>query len=310
MKLLVLGGTKFLGRHFVEAAIKRGHDLTLFNRGRTDPAAFRDVETVVGDRDGGLAPLRDRTWDAVLDTCGYDPRVVRQSAQRFRGTPYAFVSTVSVYPDITKTDLDERADVMAEGGTYGPLKALCEREVESPSLIVRPGLIVGPRDPSDRFTYWVRRVARGGVVLAPGRPHRRVQYVDVRDLAEWLLRSIETGLTGLYNATGPGVAMQQVLETCRTVTEGNAHFVWVGDDFLRERGAAPYTDLPLWIPGADDGINIRRATTSGLGFRTLADTVRDTFKWDRVRSDPLKAGLTAEREAEILAAWRKPPSLA
>lgn len=322
MRLLVLGGTVFLGRHLVDLASARGHAVTLFNRGRSGPDLFPDVEQIHGDRDGGLNALRGRSWDAVVDTSGYVPRVVRAAAEILAPTTehYTFVSTLSVYEDWSAEPLDETAavgrleDELTEdvtGASYGPLKALCEAAVERAfpgrAFIVRPGLIVGPCDPSDRFTYWPARVAEGGEVLAPGRPERTVQFVDVRDLAAWILDMAERGAAGIFNATGPEepLTMQGLLDECIAVLRSAAVLTWVTESFLLERGVAPWTELPLWIPNADDHFDCRKAIAAGLRFRPLAETVRDTLEWDAARpaERPRRAGLSREREREILAAW-------
>jgi 2'-hydroxyisoflavone reductase len=326
VRILVLGGTRFLGLAFVEAAMDQGHELTLFTRGVSSPDLFPEAEHLRGDRDGGLEPLRGRRFDAVLDTSGYVPRVVRASAELLADSVerYAFVSTLSVYADERPPGQDESGPVATvpdptteevTGETYGPLKALCEAEVErilpGRALIVRPGLIVGPHDASDRFTYWVLRVARGGEVLAPSGPSYPTQFVDVRDLAGWILRMIERGGTGVFNATGPvePLALGTVLETCRDVSGSDARFVWADEAFLLEQGVQPWTELPLWIPG-DEGIggnsfDVSKALAAGLSFRPLAETVRDTLAWARTRpaGEPLRAGLDPEREAALLSAW-------
>jgi 2'-hydroxyisoflavone reductase len=317
MKLLVIGGTSFLGRHLVQSALAQGHELTLFHRGRTNPGVHAGVESILGDRHSDLSKLGGRRWDAVVDTCGYVPLAVSASAQALARAVerYCFISTISVYPDITAPGLDETAtvsepiaaqEVTAE--TYGPLKVGCERAVEAAlpgrALIVRPGLIVGPYDPSDRFTYWPARIARGGTVLAPGRPDRRVQFVDGRDLGAWVVRTIESNETGTFNATGPDrpLTMRELLEACRTVGASAAEFRWVADDVLVSRKSAPYSEIPLWIPGADDAVDCRKARSKGLTFRPLADTVRDTLAWDRTRpAGSRRSGLTPERERELLA---------
>src|SRR3954467_4501151 len=241
MRLLILGGTQFLGRHVAEEALRHGHELTLFNRGRTDPDAFPEAERVTGDRDGGLQALEGRDFDAVIDTSGYVPRVVRASAELLRDhtNVYVFVSTISVYGGFCEPIDEESAvgtltdDTVEEvtGDTYGPLKALCEQAVQEVygdrACIVRPGLIVGPRDPTDRFAYWVRRVADGGEVLAPGRPERVTQVIDVRDLA-WFLLELAEGLQGgVYNATGEPVPMGTVLDGCRQTSGADAELTWV-----------------------------------------------------------------------------------
>lgn len=216
MKILVLGGTRFLGRHIVEAALAGGHDITLFNRGQNNPDLFPEVEKLRGNRDGDLSALQGRQWDAVIDTCGFVPRIVQASAALLADSVrhYTFISSISVYADFSKPAMNENApvgtmqdesieEITAE--TYGPLKALCERTAEKAMpgrvLHIRPGYIVGPFDPTDRFTYWPRRVATGGEMLAPGRPDSQIQFVDVRDLANWIIRMVETNRTGVFNAT-------------------------------------------------------------------------------------------------------------
>ncbi len=300
MRILLIGGTVFLGRHIADAALARGHTLTLFNRGKSNPELFPHIEKLRGARDGGLAPLDDRSWDAVVDTCGYVPRIVRASARAIARGRYCFVSTLSVYPDYNAPGLheqwptatiDDPTTERVTADTYGALKALCEREVDpARALIIRPGLIVGPHDPSDRFTYWVRPRR-----LAPGRPERRVQFIDARDLAAWIVALLEERATGVLNATGRPVPMSDVCGPGLT---------WVDDDFLLARGVAPYTDLPLWIPHADDDVRCARP----IPQRPLADTIRDTRAWDDARpAGPRKAGLTPEREAELLAGYNRRP---
>lgn len=329
MRLLVLGGTVFLGRHVVAAALARGHEVTLFNRGRHNPELFPAVEKLRGDRAGDLAALRGRRWDAVVDTSGELPQVVRSSAELLADAVerYAFASSISVYADLSRPGVDERAPVgrledetveEVTGATYGPLKARCEEAVERAlpgrALVIRPGLIVGPHDPTERFTYWPRRVARGGAVLAPGRPERGVQLIDVRDLAEWIVRAVEERLAGRFNATGPAepLPMAALLDACRRVSGSDARFVWVDERFLLARGVAPWTELPLWVPETPDragflAVDCRRAIAAGLTFRPVDETVRATLAWDRERapgSVPPGVGLAPEREEELLRAWR------
>jgi 2'-hydroxyisoflavone reductase len=326
MDVLVIGGTRFLGRHFVEAALTAGHRMTLFNRGQSGPELFPDAEHVLGDRDGGLKALEGRRWDAVLDTCGYVPRVVRGSAELLAPTAghYTFVSSLSVFPDATPAGYDETApvDTIDDPSTeevtnesYGPLKALCEDAVERSfpdrALIVRPGLIVGPHDPTDRFTYWPWRVAKGGEVLAPAPPGYRIQVIDGRDLAAWMLRLIEGGETGVYNATGPAgiLTLGELLDACDRVSGSNARTTWVDEGFLQEHGVEPWSDLPVWLPGqAYEGFmaaDCSKAVAAGLVFRPPTDTIRDTLTWSSSRpaDHEMKAGLTPERERELLRAW-------
>ena len=335
MNLLILGGTIFLGRYLVEAALARGHQVTLFNRGQHSPELYPGVEKLRGDRDGGLAALRGRRWDAVVDTSGYLPRVVRASAELLADAVghYTFISSISVYPHFRVMGQDESAPVgtlddptveEVTGESYGPLKALCEQAAEQAlpgrTLIVRPGLIVGPHDYSDRFTYWVRRVAQGGELLAPSHPGWRTQIIDVRDLAEWTLRMVERQQAGVYNATGPDYVLTfgDILDTCRMVSDSDARFTWVSEEFLVENGVTPWVELPLWIPQSDpdmlgfSDISCAKAIAAGLVFRDLAATVRDTLGWDATRADTTepparalqpRAGLAPEREVELLRAW-------
>jgi 2'-hydroxyisoflavone reductase len=335
MKLLILGGTVFLGRALVDTALARGHTVTLFNRGQHHAELYPEVEKLHGDRDGDLGALERRRWDAVIDTCGYVPRVVRATAELLAGAvdQYTFVSSISVYPHFKHAGLDESAQVgvladpateTIDAETYGPLKALCEQAAEQALpgrvLNIRPGLIVGPYDYSDRFTYWVQRVSQGGEVLAPGRPDRHTQFIDVRDLAEWTLRMVEAEQTGVYNATGPDepLTMGTLLDVCRDVSESNARLTWVDEDFLAEHEVGAWIELPLWIPESDPDmvgcadVDCSKAIAAGLTFRDLAATVRDTLTWNATRADQAdmpsralqpRAGLAPEREAELLRAW-------
>lgn len=331
MKLLVLGGTVFLGRRVAEAALVAGHEVTLFNRGKSNPGLYAGrsgLEEVHGDRDGGLGPLAGRRWDAVIDTSGYVPRIVRQSARLLADAVerYLFVSSISVYRDrlpgidegAALATIPDEAVEEVNGETYGALKALCEREVEDAlpgrAISVRAGLIVGPDDQSDRFSYWPRRLARGGEVLAPGRPQRPVQIVDACDLAEWMLQLVQRGGSGAYNATGPArtLTMREVLDTCHAVAGRSATFTWIPDTWLLEAGAGPWLELPLWVPENEQfagfmEVDCRRAIAAGLRFRPLAETVRETLAWDAARPAEARqqprAGMAAERETELLARW-------
>lgn len=329
MKLLILGGTAFLGRHLVDAAQARGHEITLFNRGQRNPALFPDLEKLRGNRDGDLAALQGRRWDAVIDTCGFVPRIVRASAELLADVVdhYTFISSISVYADFRKRGMGEDAPVgtledetteEVTNEAYGPLKALCEQAAERAMpgrvLNIRPGLIVGPHDPTDRFTYWPHRIAQGGEVLAPGRPERQVQFIDARDLAGWTIRMVEAKQTGVYNATGPdySLTMGQVLEECRRQGGSDARLIWVDEKRLLEAGATPWMEVPLWIPETDPdapgfaATNCTKAFAAGLTFRPLADTVRDTLAWDATRPADVerRAGIKPEREAHYLQACR------
>ncbi|MBA2475613.1 MAG: epimerase [Actinobacteria bacterium] len=330
MKLLVLGGTKFLGRAVVEAALARGHELTLFNRGETNPTLFPEAERLRGDRDGDLSALEGRGWDAVVDPSGYVPRLVRASAELLRGAVehYTFVSSVSVYRDFSAPAYDESAPVaeLADPETedvresYGALKALCERVVDDVfpgrSANVRAGLIVGPHDPTGRFTYWPRRIAAGGRVLAPAPAERQVQLIEARDLGDWIVRLAEGRVAGTFNATGPlpRATFGDLLETCRRASDSDAEIVWVDEAFLLEHEVGEWMELPLWLPASDEGVrhmqtaDVSRAVAAGLSFRPLAETVRDTLAWAEAESGTAGVGvdgvgLEPERERGLLAAW-------
>ena len=308
MRLLVLGGTKFLGRAIVEEALARGHELTLFNRGTTNADLFPGVERLQGDRTGDLSALEGRTWDAVLDPSGYVPAVVRRSAELLRDSGrYVFISSVSVYADFTQA-WDESgplsklgdgpADALASDfSNYGALKVLCEQEVErvfgERALIVRPGLIVGPHDPTGRFTYWPQRLRRGGEILAPGPPERTAQFIDVRDLAEWIVTAVERGLSGVFNATGAGVRWEELL--------AGANVTWVTDEFLREQEVGEWMELPLWIADGALEVDVRRAVAEGLRARPVDESLAGALDAPAVAG----VGLTPEREAELLAAWHE-----
>lgn len=325
MDLLVLGGTRFLGRHLVEAALGRGHGVTLFNRGESDPGLFPEVEELRGDRGGDLSALRGRVWDAVIDTSGYLPREVRRSAGLLADMVghYTFVSSISVYRDFGRTGIGEDAPVLEppdpepeelDREDYGGLKVGCERAVEGAlpgrTLVVRPGMIVGPHDYTDRFPYWRRRVAEGGDVLAPGDPDRQVQLIDARDLAGWMVRVAEEGGTGVYNATGPEhrLTMRGMLEGIRDATGSDARFVWASEEFLLEAGVEPWEDLPFWVPEEMSGIlsaDVGRAVEAGLAFRPLGETVRDVPGPGEERPEAeVGAGIPREKEEELLRAWR------
>jgi 2'-hydroxyisoflavone reductase len=335
MRLLVLGGTKFLGRAVVEAALARGHELTLFTRGQTNPELFPGAEHLRGDRDGDLQALQGRGWDAVVDPSGYVPRVVFASADLLRDAVehYVFVSSISAYRPPFAPGFDENApleeldDPRSEDVQlhYGGLKVLCERTVEEVfgerSASVRAGLIVGPHDPTDRFTYWPRRFAAGGTVLAPGRADRHVQFIDVRDLGAWIVHLAEERIGGVFNATGPlpPVTMGELLETCRHVSGSDAEVAWVDESFLLAREVGPWMELPLWLPESDpehahmQEADVSRAVGAGLRFRPVEETVRDTLAWAEAEGEtaaPLasgmavgKAGMEPERERELLADW-------
>jgi 2'-hydroxyisoflavone reductase len=333
-KILILGGTLFLGPALVAAARARGHVLTLFNRGKTNPGRFPDLEQLHGDRDGHLEALAGRKWDAVIDDSGYVPRLVRDSATLLAPNVghYLFVSTISVYADLGKP-VDEQAPLAVlkeptekiDGGGYGPLKALSEQAARDAMpgrvTVVRPGLIVGPDDPTDRFTYWPVRLARGGEVLAPGTPADPILYIDVRDLAAWMIALVERRTLGTFNALGPagilgtGAFLDGIRRGVANGSDDNeATLTFVPADFLDKQNVHAWSDMPVWAPPVGETaylgrISRARAVKAGLAFRPIADTARDTLAWWRTlpeaRRAKLKAGLAAEREQAVLAAWHQ-----
>lgn len=330
MKILILGGKRFLGIALIEAILNAGHSPTLFNRGLTNPELFPDVTNLVGDRDGQLDALKRRKWDAVIDTSGFIPRVVKQSASLLSGKceNYVFISSVSVYhdfstPDITEdytlAQLEDPTEEDYSGNAYGPLKALCEYEIQQnfdgKVLVIRPGLIVGPNDPTDRFSYWPHRVSLGGKVLAPAPPSSNLQFIDVMDLAEFVVRMIEKQSEGVYNVTGPKkpATMGSLLVACREAALSDASFVWVEEPFLLKEGVMPWRDLPLWVPSSDPSfagfynININKALKAGLSFRPLSKTVSDTLEWLKNRPEPkkVKAGMDIATETQLLIKYQK-----
>jgi|RhiMetdeSRZDD1v2_1073273.scaffolds.fasta_scaffold02401_12 nucleoside-diphosphate-sugar epimerase len=329
MKLLMIGGTMFLGRHTVQRAIESGHEVTIFTRGKHNPDLFPEAKKLHGDRNGDLSALRGGAWDAIIDTCGYIPRGVTATTELLADAidHYTFISSISVYPDLATPGIDETAPVATvedetveevNETTYGALKALCEQAAERAMpgrvLTIRPGLIVGPHDPTDRFTYWPHRIAQGGAVIAPGSPDRPVQIIDARDLAEWTLRMVEAGRTGVFNATGPDyqLTMRMVVDASLAASGSQAEIVWVAEDFLLERNVTPWSDLPLWLPDTPeyagfDAVDCRKAFAEGLTFRSVEETVADTLAWDRtLREDRgLHGRITRERESELLREWAK-----
>jgi 2'-hydroxyisoflavone reductase len=335
LDVLILGGTGFIGPHQVRYAQARGHKVTIFNRGRTRPDLFPNVEALRGDRDPevneGLTALEGRKFDVVIDNSGYIPRLARASAELLKDnvSRYLFISTISVYAANDTPNADESAAVgtlddptveEVTGVSYGPLKAYCEQAVQEVygdrATIVRPGLIVGPGDPTDRFTYWPIRVDRGGEILAPGDGTTLTQFIDARDLVAFTIHLLENDTGGVYNATGPEshLSMAEFLYGLRAVTTGNIQFTWASADFLAEQQVAPWGQMPCWIP--DEGEyagfgsrDISAAVAQGMTFRPLAETARDTIHWWKSlpedRTATMRAGLTPEREAEVLAAWHE-----
>jgi 2'-hydroxyisoflavone reductase len=329
-RILILGGTGFIGPHQVRYAQQRGHKLTLFNRGKTNPGLFPEIEKLEGDRAvGNYASLKGRDWDVVIDNPTTLPRWVREAAAVLKGHTknYVFISTISVYAASDTPGADETAAVATTTEPnseearrlYGPLKALSEKEAEKAfpgrTAVIRPGLIVGPGDYSDRFTYWPARLQRGGEVLAPGAPTDPVQIIDARDLAEFSVRVAEEGTVGVYNATGPQapLTMGEMLGGIRSVMSNDAHLTWVSADFLQAEKVRPWSDMPVWIPPAGDyrGFaqrSISRAIAKGLTFRPLAVTAKDTLDFYNAepeeRREKLRAGLPPTREQEVLAKWK------
>ena len=336
-RILFLGGTGFLGPHTIRAALANGHEVTLFNRGTTDP--FPELEKLRGDRrTGSLDALKGREWDAVIDTSGYLPRNVAASAQLLADAVghYVFISTTSVYSDRSKPGMDETAPVAhisddeataivniadITPDNYGPLKARCESAAESamPGRVttIRPGLIAGPGDPTGRFTYWPMRVARGGEVLAPGSGDDYVQFIDVRDLAEFIVASIENDYVGVYNADGPQhlLTIQELLHGCKCVTGSDATFVWADAAFLADHNIHPWLQMPVWIAPTEgyEGagqLSSQRAHAIGLTHRPPAETIKATIDWydELPESSPLKgfddSGITPEQEREVIKAWK------
>ena len=336
LRILILGGTGFTGPFQVKYALSRGHKVTVFNRGKTHPGELpKEVEQLIGDRNGHLEALKGKQWDVCIDNPTTLPAWVRDAAQILKGNVerYIFISTISVYAD-TSTGPDENTllakyegadpfketlEAMKASGykTYGPLKALSEQETEKwfpgKSLIIRPGLIVGPRDETDRFTYWPVRIDRGGEVLAPGNPSDPVQFIDGRDLAEWTIRMAENRETGIYNATGPAkeLGIGGMLDGIKTALNSNATFAWADAEFLKQQKVEAWSDMPVWA-GDELGMSrasISRALAKGLTFRPLGDTARDALAWFKAqkpeRQAKMRAGLTPEREAEVLVALHK-----
>jgi 2'-hydroxyisoflavone reductase len=328
--LLVLGGTGFLGPHVVEAALARGHAVTLFNRGKTRPELFPTVEKLVGDRDGKLDALRGRTWDAVVDTSAYVPRITRMSAELLAPSvgQYVNISTISVYARLDVPGADEAAPLRTVAdptnedvkANYGALKALCEQAAEAamPGRVanLRPGLIIGPGDPTGRFTHWPSRMAAGGEVLCPGDGGTPVQYVDGRDLGAWIVKVIEDGAVGTFNALGPErrITMREVLEACNAAAAGKATLAWVDAAFLEQQEVAPWSELPMWFDARGEmagfgTMSNARAARAGLRFRPILDTAKDTLAWlatvpEDQRARLASTAISREKEAKVLAAWK------
>jgi 2'-hydroxyisoflavone reductase len=319
MRILVLGGTQFLGRHTVDAALARGHDITLFNRGQTRPELFPTTEKLRGDRDGDLDALAGRDFEAVVDTSGYVPRIVRETIEALGDVGhYTFVSSISVYADVSSppTESSPVAELTAPTEewreAYGELKADCEdvvREHFPDAFVPRPGLIVGPWDPTGRFTYWPQRLAAGGRVLAPAPPNADAQVIDARDLADWIVRAAEEGTAGTYNAVDRPTSRADLFETCRRVAASDAEIEWVDPAFLTENEVGEWMELPLWLASPEYAgmlsVDASPALAAGLTPRPLEDTVRDTLAWVHSGEAPIDppAGLDRTKEQAVLDAW-------
>ena len=322
MDLLLLGGTGFLGQRIAQYALTRGHQLTLFHRRSTE--AVPQAEHILGDREAGLDLLADRRWDAVVDVWANDPLLVGAAARTLAPLTglYAFISSISVFADESRAGNNERSPVrgapdpaLPDGENYGARKAESERLVmdatDGGALVVRPGLICGPGDPTDRFTYWPVRMARGGVVLAPGDGSNPAQLVDVRDLAEWVVRMLEDRGAGTYCATGPAepLTLGDMIRRVRDAVGSDAELRWVPQDFLLGRGVEPWTELPVWIPTGTEssgmlGTDCGKAIAAGLTFRPIEATARDTLEWHRARPHGERRWLSEERERDLLAEAR------
>jgi 2'-hydroxyisoflavone reductase len=337
LRLLILGGTGFTGPHQVRYALSRGHRVTLFNRGKQPQEWPGEVEELLGDRNtGDLKALEGRQWDVCIDNPTTLPFWVRDAGRALRASVghYIFISTISVYASndapadewaalLGYSGADPMAETMASlrtrmGELYGPLKAASEREAKQQfgerTTIIRPGLIVGPGDETDRFTYWPVRMARGGEVLGPGDGTDPVQFIDARDLAEWTIRMAEARAAGTYNAIGPArpLAMRDMLASIAAAAPSDARVTWVATTFLEAQQVSPWSDLPVWVPGQGDSAgfarrSIAKAVDAGLTFRPLAATAADTLAWFRQqppeRQSKLRAGLAPSRESEVLKKW-------
>ncbi len=348
VKLLILGGTRFLGRHLARQALDLGHQVTLLHRGLSGPTLFPEAEHLLADRDKDLSPLYGRRWDAVIDTSAYFPRQVQQVGQVLAGQVghYQLVSTISVYAQFAATGNDESAPLAVledpnteavTGATYGGLKALCEGQAQlafGPCCLVnRPGLLVGPHDPTGRFTWWLQRLQAGGPVLAPGDPTAPVQFIDCRDAAAWMLLQAQAGTVGVVNLTGPPqpLTMGGFLQAVRDALAPEARLVWMDEAFLLDHGVAPWTELPVWLPQSSAGLHrtvLHRAVDSGLQCRPLHKTILDTARWDAAARAAAQAaqphenpgllpdaaalpaspprpsvGMDPKREAALTAAW-------
>jgi 2'-hydroxyisoflavone reductase len=335
LKILILGGTRFIGLHMTAVALERGHSLTFFNRGKTKTDRYPEVERIKGDRNGEIGGLQGRSWDAVIDNSGYVPRHVRLSAELLAPNvkQYVFISSISVYPDFS-TPRDETSPVgkladetveKVDGDTYGPLKALCEQAVMKTlpgrATVIRPGLIVGPDDNTDRFTYWPARAARGGEFIAPGAPIDPFQVIDVRDLAAFTIAVVENHVTGTYNAVSNVNEFKfgELTDACVAAARKHAkpasapRAIYLPTEFLEEQKVEPWSEMPVWLPAKGDeaafaGTSNKAAVAKGLQITPIKKTVNDTLAWHLTRPaeerEKLKSGIAPEKEATVLAAWK------
>lgn len=344
LKILILGGTGFIGPHMVHEVLRRGHEVTLFNRGKTNRTMFPDLELLIGDRDNGLDALVGRKWDAVVDNSGYVPRHVADSARLLTSAVphYIYVSSVAAYAamsgnltaadyhdvDMPNTEYDSPLVTMPDetvekvtSETYGPLKVLCERAAtaaigEDRITILRPTWVAGPGDNSDRFTYWPVRAERGGEMLVPGTPADRIQIVDVRDMANFVVDSLEKRITGIYNMVNPPgtYSMGQLMADCQAMTAADVDMTWVDLPFIEAHGLYASGELPIWAPVSGDTrsdaiVNGDRSFAQGMKTRPERETIRGILEWwptlPEDRRNNMHAGLSAQREAEMLAAWHE-----
>lgn len=328
LKILILGGTNFLGPHLVEELQEHGHEVTIFNRGTQNTSFLTNVEILQGNRDGDLNALTNRWWDAIIDTSGHLPRLVEASSKILSKATnhYTFISTIGVYENFHSLNIDEsyplakledETNEEINEKTYGALKASCEKVIEryfsNHFLVIRPGLIIGPRDPTNRFTYWPLRILDGGEILAPGSPTQNLQFIDVQDLAKWIVAMVERQETGFYNATGPRLSLsfEELLKTCTQVSKKDASFTWVNEDFLIEHGVQDWVELPLWLsykrnmPGFLN-VDARKAIQAGLIFRPLIHTISAIIDWEKQnQTDNVLIGMDRKKEQDLLKLWQR-----
>ncbi|MDX1806459.1 MAG: NAD-dependent epimerase/dehydratase family protein [Paenisporosarcina sp.] len=316
MKILVVGGTSFVGRYLVEAAEKNGHEVVLFNRGKTNQEVFKHLRHIQGDRRKDAELVGEEEWDAVFDTCAYSPQDLQPMVDILKNKTkaYMFISTISVYDDYKNGRPHESSSTFNQnietdevtGVTYGPLKVMCEKLVNDTfnklALIIRPCIVVGPNDPTDRFTYYAKQLGKSGKVAVPGGddPHRKVQWIDVRDMAKWIVQMVEEGKTGTFNVASNPLSMNEFINE---IASADIEKEWISDEVLEEAdlGVQRY---PFWMPMSKDFpegffvVENQLAVNNGLTFRPLAETAQDTREWALDRE--LKAGPTVEQEQAFL----------